>query len=203
MKPAHVLYYEAINDVSRFPLPPDYVAITEENLFSESLASYFSKVRPPQDFFSKLLLAHFLADAFSKDKGKDAGTDGLSDEQRVALETYALIANGQRFLNNVSTLARICQGFGTQLILVTFLHDPEKMDPYASRSLQYYNRLLREFAERANLPLVDLEKVFEPVPEKASYFFEDHYHPTPKGADYIAFSIAEFFAQNLEPLLSQ
>jgi lysophospholipase L1-like esterase len=60
--------------------------------------------------------------------------------------------------------------------------------------------LIRETAARNKLPLIDLESRFSQVPQKSNYFWEDHYHPNAKGAQFIASAIAEAWEKGwLEP----
>ena len=71
---------------------------------------------------------------------------------------------------------------------MTFMHD---MNGRPRLLLDHNNDLLRKLAVEQGIPLIDVAAAFAPVADKASYFFADHYHPSPKGAEFIAALVAE------------
>ncbi len=64
-------------------------------------------------------------------------------------------------------------------------------------AIRNHNELIRQIANEEHLTLVDLERLFEDVPEKAAYFFRDKYHAKPLAAAYIGKQIADALAQEL------
>ena len=86
------------------------------------------------------------------------------------------------------------------MVLTTFLQDFERHNRLGV-TIRVYNEYVRDLAAKNNLPLVDLEERFQSVPNKSEYFFDDHYHPSVKGAQFIAEALAEAWqAEWLVPL---
>lgn len=108
-------------------------------------------------------------------------------------------ANGQIYSRNLQTLADLCRRHNVKLVLITFLHDDVNMPPYFSTTLKYHNDLMREIARSEGVALIDLEEQFRPLPAKAEYFCRDHYHPSRKGADFIARTLAPAMKALLQP----
>jgi lysophospholipase L1-like esterase len=108
--------------------------------------------------------------------------------------------NGRKlFAVHLQALCDLARTAGTRLVLTTFIQD---FDPHSrwSVTIRVYNELIRETAARNKLPLIDLESRFSQVPQKSNYFWEDHYHPNAKGAQFIASAIAEAWEKGwLEP----
>lgn len=99
--------------------------------------------------------------------------------------------NGREvFSVHLQALCTLAKDEGTRVVLTTFLQD---FGPHnrLGVTVRVYNEYVRELAQKNGLPLVDLEQRFEPVPNKADYFFEDHYHPSAKGAQFIAEALTE------------
>jgi lysophospholipase L1-like esterase len=180
-QPTHVLFYEGYNDVKPYVRTIDDMLVAEQILFSSSLADYLAKINHQKNFYLRTILGASLLNRLSQQPGRNEDRNPL----RAAPE--ALTKNGQTFIKNVQALSDFCHRAGVQLICLTFIHDDRNMDrPYVTEALRHYNELLREMAKREGRMIVDLERSFELVPDKAPYFLSDHYHPSRQGAEYIA-----------------
>lgn len=196
LKPDQVIYYEAINDVRPERLQSDSVFITESILFSKSVAEYLAKDRQHEPFYRRTLICYFFERVASKLRRlfpKKANAEELVVPRTLTAEEQSVIhANGERFIQNVTGIARLCQERRILLTLVTFMHDTEHMDFSVTFALHHYNRLLRRLASKEKgVRLVDLEHAFQRVAGKKEYFFEDHYHPNLKGAAWMAEEILQ------------
>lgn len=198
-RPDVLLYYENINDVAGAKLSGDFIWIEEDVLFSNTMEEYVSKIVPKKNFYAQLLLVHYLKQWWSSDSGADSNKKNESLERTLsAQEQSSVEANGQRYVRNLEVLADMCRRRGTRLILVSFLFDEARIRPIYKVGITRHNELLRKFAASEGLALLDLEREFSSVSDKAVYFHEDHYHPTRQGARYIA----ETLAPLLIPMIS-
>ncbi len=115
-------------------------------------------------------------------------TDDLL-ERREAW-TDVMIQNAENlFMVHVDGLCALAQAAGVRVILTTFLQNFGTHHPHGI-TVRVYNYYIRQYAARKNIPLVDLERQFDSVPEKEKYFFSDHYHPSLQGAEFIARELA-------------
>jgi lysophospholipase L1-like esterase len=192
--PDFLLYYEGINDVERWILKPKSIWITENALFSDTMTSYLARERAGQNFYARTLLVYSLEKVLLKleeavDRVLNRGSSP-AEQELTADELSVRSANGQRFITNVTTLADICRRHKVSLVLITFISDDLRMPGFYRESLKYYNQLLRDFASAEDIPLIDLEKSFSPIEAKETYFFADHYHPSQRGARWIAEVVA-------------
>ncbi len=203
LKPTHIIYYENINDIAFEKLEPDSVKITKEILFSKTMGEYVARINKGRSFYRKTLLSHFLASKLlpsSLTEYMDVDEQGRRFRDEVTAEQRQIIRhNGRLFITNARNLAALCKLYNVKLILTTFLFDAERQRLYAKTAMNYHNQLLRGLAESENLPLVDLETDFQKLPNKDLYFSpEDHYHPTKKGAEFIAGTLATELIKNGE-----
>ncbi len=202
LKPAHVIFYENINDIAFEELKPESVKITGDILFSKSMGEYVAKVNRGSTFYRKTLLSHLIASLLIPQKLQeylDVDSQGKKFRDEVTPKQAEIQKlNGQRFISNIRTLSQICKAHGVKLILTTFAFDEGKTKLYARANMEYRNQLLRDLAKGEGLPLVDIEKSFQGVSDKAPYFSEeDHYHPTRKGAEFISEVLREALAAQL------
>lgn len=190
LKPTHVIFYENYNDVSPNKRGIETMGVTEDILFSTTLADYLAKTHKTETFYSRSVLFYlFKKNIFSKLRKHE------NPEENPPWDWSIQESNGALFMRNVRTLAKLCESDRVQLILTTFLHDDTKISKNENRTIKYYNQLLRDFAKQNAIPLIDLENLFSNTPQKEQYFFKDHYHPTKKGANFIAEKLADYFVK--------
>lgn len=194
-RPAAVVLYQNYNDISRNPRSAHAVAVPESQLFSGSTADYWAKQQRRYNFYARTLLYKTWLDL----RQRLAAGPPAGDDEPVAYmdeDVYWEIQrrNGRLFIQNIDALAVLCRRHGTELIITTFIHDDKNMPSTKSRSVRYYNKLLRDYAQQEGLAVIDLEKAFAGISDKVDYFFEDHYHPNRKGATFIAGQMADYFA---------
>lgn len=194
-KPRYAIYYEPVNDIRPWKLSPESLLITEDILFSGSMYDYLKKIHPGENIYAQSLFAYTLQEAW-KWKISPRGVHFLpkNKSDRVAYraeglsadEQEALRSNAKRYAKNIYTLIKLTQAYHVKLILITSIHDDERIGFFYSHSIKLHNRFLRKIAKKENVFLVDLEQQFDSVADKEEYFFGDRYHPTAKGARYIA-----------------
>ena len=119
--------------------------------------------------------------------------------QTNAATEAALAHNGALLRDNLRAMVDICKRNDIRLVLVTFLCDKQRIEPYVRRGIEHHNEVLRQVAREEGLPLVDLEPAFATVGGAEKYFFEDRYHPSRAGAEYIATALAAAFPQWAAP----
>jgi lysophospholipase L1-like esterase len=194
-KPTSVVLYLGPNDL--YGTGPDRLLISEEILFSGSVAQYWAATTRGQNLYARSLLFYVMQQqvpalghlmrpdgtASSETPPEAAPPDAPGDELRRLLGTI-----GSAYVENVRTICLISRSKGITPILVTFMND---MEGRPQLLLEHNNKLLRTLAADEGIALVDVEEAFARVGDKASYFFADHYHPNPKGAEFIASVIAE------------
>ncbi len=184
-KPNVVLFYESNNDVADSVNEPTNIWIDEDVLFSDSLSSYLSKKHREKNWYARTLLGHRLQRWLKRSARKRARSGGRRIELSDA-QAEAELANGERYIRNVTTIADICRRNGVTLVLMTFIQDGANRLLNNERSVNHFNDRLRLLAQQEGIPLIDLARDFEPMADKPSFFFTDHYHPSPKGAEWIA-----------------
>lgn len=195
LKPTHVIFYENINDVGFEKFNPETVKITDEILFSKSMGDYVARVNQGRTPYRKTLLSYFIASKLlpsTLTEYLDVDPHGRKFRDQVSREQREILRhNGRLFITHVRTLAKLCELYHVKLILTTFLYNEAKQRLYARSAFRYHNQLLRGLADSEHIPLIDLERDFQNVANKELYFSEeDHYHPTRKGAQFIADTLA-------------
>ncbi|MCA8957997.1 MAG: hypothetical protein KDC87_18120 [Planctomycetes bacterium] len=194
-RPRLLIYYESNNDVADYACAPTDLWIEEPVLFSEGLTSYLAKTKAGKSWYARTLLG-YRAQLWLEQRHRQSGFAERRTELTAA-QRVALPHNGQRYLRNVQTLADMCRRHGVKLLLVTFIQDGANHLLHNAKSVEHQNQLLRDFAAAERVELLDLAREFEAEADKASYFFSDHYHPTPRGAEYLAGRVARRVAEML------
>ncbi len=191
LKPTHILFYENYNDVSPSKRAVDSIGIGEEVLFSKTMADYLAQKHAKENFYQRTVLFHLLTESNLFNSRDDKDPQDEPDWDWATQEN-----NGALFVRNIRALAKLCELDRVQLVLTTFIYDDVNISKNESRTIKYYNQLLRDFAQESGVTLIDLEALFVHVTPKEEYFFEDHYHPNPKGAEFIARNIADYFVEH-------
>jgi hypothetical protein len=173
-----------------------------QNLYVRSLSYYFLIIKVPflhhlqwwqrtREQRASLLPAAYADTASEQLPVSAAVKDILKDlpANHVSWLDYIVPNSLNVVLVHVGALCDLAAQAGARVVLTTFLQNFEKGDPMGI-TIRVYNQHLREYAERKGYPLVDIEKQFEPVGDKAKYF-ADAYHPSALGAEFIAKSLAD------------
>ncbi len=184
-----------------------------QNLYVRSLTYYFLVHEVP--FLKKLqtwqqaltghgiLATHAFADTQAPAENLPPRVKQLLDQlpSEDANWRMYITKNAQNvFLFHLKGMCDLARTSGTRVILTTFLQNFEPTNRIGI-TIQAYNEYLREFAVKEGLPLVDLEERFRNVPNKEEYFFDDKYHPSIKGAQFIAEQLASAWQEEwLKPL---
>jgi lysophospholipase L1-like esterase len=191
-KPTTVVLYLGPNDL--FGTGPDRLLISDDILFGGSVAQYWQSATRGQNPYARSLLFYVVQQhvpplaAVMRPPPAEEPASTWTPEAHPGDELRQLLATiGGAYVENVRTLCLISRSKNVTPVIVTFMHD---MDGRRKVLLDHDNDLLRALATEQNVALIDLAAAFEPLPDKASYFFTDHYHPSPKGAEYIADFIA-------------
>lgn len=197
LHPKYIIFYESINDTYDLRQRKNtHLPIEEEAFLSDSYAEYVSKKY--KNLYEKTVLAYGIRNKLESIFYKREAKNPMTKEQEELIQS-----NGKIYIGNVKTLADICKANNIKLVLATFIHNKKKMESidqrhiFVSNSINYHNDLLRELAREKNILLVDLEEDFKKMSHEEDYFFGDHYHPSQKGADFIARNIAEKIAEKL------
>lgn len=229
--PATLIYYGARNDIFGEVASLDAsLFMNDAVLTSPSLLEFWAQESAGQNIYARTLTFYYLAHeapflsslqswqkasvsrglvvpAFAGEAVRGAAT---SPRVEAALADLAsgdaawreyIERNGKEvFAVHLQALCDLAKAEGTRVVLTTFLQDFERHNRLGV-TIRVYNEYVRDLAAKNNLPLVDLEARFQSVPNKAEYFFDDHYHPSLKGAQFIAEALAEAWqAEWLAPL---
>lgn len=194
-KPQYVIYYEAYNDIKRYPLELNHIMLSEDVAFTTTTAQYWARKMQSKNFYVRSMIYRCSSELFPRPH-KVAAI--LTQDDVASLEGIHQ-HNGAVFIRNIRTMGKLCQADGIAMILTTVIHDGVSMPRITSEVITYYNRLLRNWAREENFPLIDLEKAFQPISDKNEYFYPDHYHPNKKGAQFIAKTIADGFLEIYNP----
>ena len=193
--PTHLIYYEAINDVRPAVRTIDDAQISEAILFSSTLHDYVAKVNGGKNFYARTNLGYALGKLL--DRWFHPAADSSRDDP-YARHPEILARNGEQMVRNLQTLADMCRRNHVRLVLLTFLADSARLvPPYRAIGVSYYNALLRRLAREEGAQLIDVAGDFAGVPDKPAYFAADHYHPSPRGADYLATHVADALVPEL------
>jgi lysophospholipase L1-like esterase len=195
--PTHVILYLGPNDL--YGTGKDRLLISEDVLFSGSVAQFWAAETRAQNLYARSLLFYVIQQhvpALAQVTGQQP-TDtsavaaaqvppGYETPDQELQRLMTTIGGG--YVENIGTICLIAEAKGIKPVLLTFMHD---MTGRPQQLLENNNALLRRFASEKGFALIDVAAAFAPVPEKASYFFADHYHPNPSGAAFIASVVAE------------
>jgi lysophospholipase L1-like esterase len=199
--PDWVVFYESRNDAGSQPLPPTGAFVSEEAV-PWTTTGYLSTRFPDYGPYLRTLVVYLSYRALRGRLPRLGGADWYPLHTAPAAPLPArdvILANAASYIRNVRTLLDACRREGARLVLVTFLFDTDRARGPLSRALLLHNELLRQLAQEEGVALIDLEREFAAVPEKHLYFFEDAYHPSERGAGYIAERLAAHFG----PLLRE
>jgi lysophospholipase L1-like esterase len=188
LRPTHVVLYLGPNDV--YAGRPDKLMITEDVLFSGSLTEWWAATTRGKNVYSRTLLFHvaslYLPSLAPKTRPlTPARQPGKRYGEREAEE----IAAG--LVENVRTICLVSRAHGIEPVLVTFIHALTGDAPFPPMALRRVNERLRAFAASEDVRLIDVDAAFQAVADKPSLFFTDRYHPNPRGAAFIAATIAD------------
>lgn len=194
LEPSHVILYLGPNDL--YGTGPDRLLITEDILFSGSVAQFWAAETRGQNLYARSLLFYVLQQGISplrrlvREPGAadTASSDGPRLDEIPDQELRRLIDTiGGAYIENVGTICRMARAKGIEPVLMTFMHN---MQGRPRILLEHNNELLRKLASEEKIPLIDVARAFESSADKWSYFFRDQYHPNRKGAEFIASTVA-------------
>ena len=191
-RPTAVVLYLGPNDL--FGTGRDRLMISEDILFSGSVAQYWSSATRGQNLYARTLLFYVVQqhvpplEAAMRPPPVAETAPAWVPEAHPGDELRQLLATiGNAYVENVRTLCLISRSKAITPVILTFMHD---MDGRRKVLLDHNNDLLRGLATEQGIALIDVAAAFDPLPDKASYFFADHYHPNLKGAEFIAAFVA-------------
>lgn len=188
LKPTHVIVYLGPNDI--FGRGPDHLLISEEILFSGSLAQFWAAKTRGKNLYSRSLSFYLLQSYFPalalRAHDRRAAADLPAFDAAKEME-----AIGQRYLENIRNISLVARAHDIEPVLMTFMQNMPSRVPFPPIALRKNNALLRTFASEEGITLIDLEETLHPLPAKESYFFQDQYHPNRKGAELIVSTIAQ------------
>jgi len=210
-KPDILLYYLAFNDTSRHRLNPEDIALPDAVAFSDSLSCYVRMVNAHRNLYFRTMLYYYFSESLLP-KCKGLANRTLGPEKCERLKTWLgrqgsipagaqgdgadiIMHNGQRYLRNLRSMVDMCKRHGTRLVLVTFVCDGQRIDPFTRRSIQHYNELMRQVAHEEGLDLVDMESAFSTLGDLEKHFTDDHYHPSRLCAEQIAAELAKTYPE--------
>jgi lysophospholipase L1-like esterase len=206
--PDWVVLYESRNDAGSQPLPPTGAFLPEQAV-PWTTTGYLSVRYPDHGPYLRTLVVYLSYRALRARLPQlggsgSSGSSGSSDWYPLRAAPVVplpardvILANAESYIRNVRTLLDTCRRRDARLVLVTFLFDTDRARGPLSHALLLHNELLRELARSEGVALIDLEREFGSVADKRSYFFEDAYHPSERGAAYIAARIASHFGRLL------
>lgn len=191
--PTHLLIYQNRNDAQERPLKPAEVFIDKELVFSSSMVEYLRAIGYG-NFYFQSVLGHMLKTSIGKYFIKqerlqrtESGIRDMPTEKLNLLKEH----NGERYRRNLTALTTLARLEDTEPLFITFLHNPNGMEPHKSALITHLNTVMRKVSKDLEVPLIDLEKKFRNQNDKAPFFQDDGYHPSVKGAQYIAKGIRE------------
>lgn len=188
-KPASLIFYQAMNDVRFEQSDWDSLLIDEPILFSESLPVYLKNSSNGQGFYTQTILGqklYKLSGEFILSFSMAERARELSKRREFPELELVKSSNRNRYISHVDSLAILLKHNNTRLVLMTFLYNPQGLDPRADFLLADLNQALRDYASDNQIDLIDAARLFENVENKKEYFFADAYHPNQKGAEYLA-----------------
>lgn len=194
LRPSHVILYLGPNDL--YGSGPDRLLISEEILFSGSVAQFWAAETRGQNPYARSLLFYVVQQRIpplqrimrGPERADTPSADGPRDNETPDQELQRLTDTiGNAYIENIRTICLIARSKGIEPVLVTFMHD---MQYRPQLLLNHNNALLRKLASDEGIALIDVAGAFEPSTDKSSYFFGDRYHPNRKGAEFIASTIA-------------
>ena len=199
LRPSHVILYLGPNDL--YGTGPDRLLISEEILFSGSVAQFWAAATRGQNLYARSLLFYVLQQRLpalgrimreretTDDSATALSADGPREVETPSQELQRLTETiGGIYIKNIETICLISQAKGIKPVIVTFM---QNMQGRPQLLLRNNNTLLRKLAREKGIMLIDVAEAFESSADKNSYFFADQYHPNAKGAAFIASTVAQ------------
>lgn len=187
-KPTHVIAYVGPNDV--YASEPGALLITKDILYSRSIVEYWAAEAAGKNPYVRSLLFYGLQRALP-------ALSPVARREIPAVTQPVIYGQAQaddiaaRYAQNIRMLCRMARADGIEPIVVTYMHDLPAAVPFPPLALRTMNARLRAFAAEDGIRLVDVEAALGRLPERARYFFDDHYHPSRDGAELIAATLAD------------
>mgnify|MGYP003693704545 CR=1 FL=1 len=178
-----MILYLGPNDI--YATGPDRLLITENILFNGSLTDYWAAETRGKNPYSQSLLFYVLQRAVpalalrATRPAAAAGTGTIWGQKEVD-------EIGQHFLENVRTICLIARAHGIEPVLATFMQDMPPGVPFPHGPSATTTISCAHSPPSKKVPLIDLEAALRSVPAKDDYFFADRYHPSRRGAEFIA-----------------
>lgn len=194
LKPSHVILYLGPNDLAG--TGPDRLLISEDILFSGSVAQFWAAETRGQNPYARSLLFYVVQQRVrplgrivrAPEPADAASSEGPRPNETPDQELQRLLDTiGGAYIENIRTICIIGRSKGIEPVLVTFMHS---MKSRPRTLLDHNNELLRKLASAEGIPLIDVARAFESSADKWSYFFPDAYHPNRRGAEFIASTVA-------------
>lgn len=199
LEPDYVLHYGLINDLRpdtqadqliNMPYRLSQVGGLREYVRMKNRGKGFYRrnsllVNYAYERAERLLAGHVSA---ADSPGHDAGTEQAVPSFEKTTGMY---------LQNIAAMDMLCRRQGVTFIPVTFLADQTAFPEMQQSGMAAYLKALRNLCEEQDIPLLDLYPAYGRQGDP-SLFHEDHYHPTPAGAEFIA----EHLEELLVPVMS-
>lgn len=104
------------------------------------------------------------------------------------------------YIRNLDGMRLLCERDGIEFVPVSFIADYDEMPPRWTAGIDLFVRAIRRFCYEQEIGFIDLYPDFRGIEDKGRLFFEDHYHPTEEGADFIAEHVADALVPIIESL---
>jgi lysophospholipase L1-like esterase len=193
MRPNVVLYYGATNDVRLNDETDRLIDMPNELLGASSVRDVVRHKRKGEGFYFENSLLMETARRTLGEKYLEYEFDRKWPAPPVYNDdSFAESIGG--YLHNIDTIRLLCEADGACFVPITYLADLQPMMDKWKAGVDFYSRSLRAHCLTHDWPFVDLYPAFEAASNKADLFFEDHYHPSRIGADFIAGQVADWLA---------
>jgi len=193
-KPDAVIFYENYNDREQREAVFNFT-FNIESVFHAKWSQFTAKRYKNRSWYLRnLVFLHFMGVKLENMLRDEAGLQKLLIGQTGE-------PDNEQFSTNLLMLKDLCRQKGIIFVVMTFIHAREFDSPGAV-GMRRRNVILRDMAKKYNLPIIDLEKSFESIENRKTYFLEDQYHPNRRGAKFIADKVEEFLSERHNELIS-
>jgi lysophospholipase L1-like esterase len=198
LEPDYIIFYGAINDIYTAQVGNRLISMPDALVQASSTRDYIGiKNRGKGFYLENSLLINYLR--FYSGKFFTAPDGGRPAVQTVAVKDVPLSNSSWGYIRNIQNMHLMCKEAKARFIPVTLIADMQNLPESVRGQINMHMQALREHCRKTDVPLVDLHPAFGDITDKADLFFEDHYHPSRRGARFIAEQLAEALA----PMIAQ
>lgn len=203
LAPNLVVHYGAINDIRPDEKLAQLIPFPDELVETRTSREYLSTANRGRGFYFEHSL---LIDRLMRSAGSIARQYSHASSQPVAVPQASAPVQfdmtAALFVENLNAMRTLAESNRTDFVPITFLANLDQLVAPYDDGVRVYVKHLRDHWQSKGLPVIDLWLDYLQEAQPASLFVADNYHPSKRGAAFIAEHVAEALAPRVAAYLA-